>query len=153
MNVARMLAEAGLLDPSPNAPAMPKTVAEVPPTPPVALTLAAIADRINTFGRGAIDPTIPALEALTADERSVRYSLKALDETAMTGQTIRNPHFQGWYWIHSALSEAQQAAGSTVHAVDDADKALRWYIALLYLERARAVWSEHVGVPLAPSAA
>ncbi|GAA2247428.1 hypothetical protein GCM10010232_38310 [Streptomyces amakusaensis] len=78
--LARLLAQAGLLDPSPHAPATGGTAMDVPPVPPRPVTLALIAEHVNAWGRVVIDPTLPHTDITALEERSLRYTLQALWE-------------------------------------------------------------------------
>ncbi|MEU5417796.1 hypothetical protein [Streptomyces sp. NPDC020667] len=50
--VARLLAQAGLLDTAPNAPVAAGPVVDIPAVPPQEVTLALLAQRINQWGAG-----------------------------------------------------------------------------------------------------
>ncbi|WNM32724.1 hypothetical protein RKE30_21225 [Streptomyces sp. Li-HN-5-11] len=150
--VARRLAQAGLLDPAPHAPAARAAAADdVAPVPARQVTLPLIAQHINTWGRVVIDPTLPHAEPTALDERSLRYTLQALWEAA-SDATRRRVAFpdgsaRGWWRLSDALQEAQSAARRTT-AADDSDGSeadLWWYIALLHLGHARAQWKDRVG--------
>jgi hypothetical protein len=150
---ARLLAQAGLLDPSPHAPAAPETTAQCAPVPPRQVTLALITGHINTWGRVVIDPTLPHTDSAAPDERSLRYTLQALWETASeaTRGRIASPDGTApqWWRVSWALQEAQGAArrttttGSNHHDAAEAD--LWWHIAQLHLAHARTLWKDHIG--------
>ena len=103
---------------------------------------------MNSWGRSAVDASIPHLDPATTDTRSVRFSIQALRETAsahfgapMTG--MKNG-FLEWSRVADALREAETAATYTSHKNDPGDEALYWYIATLHLTRARAIWAQQI---------
>jgi hypothetical protein len=152
---ARLLIQAGLLDPAPHAPAVPETATDdVESVPPRQVTWALIAQHINTWGRVVVDPTLPHVEATAADERSLRYTLQALWEAASEATRSSIASLDGtaaeWWRVSSALQEAQNAAHRTTLASnsDGAQADLWWYIALLHLSNARALWKDRIGQTL-----
>ncbi|MFF5832301.1 hypothetical protein ACFY8H_30030 [Streptomyces bacillaris] len=147
---ARLLAQAGLLETAPRAPVAPGVTMDVPSVPPRPLTLALIAQHINTWGRVVIDPTLPHAEDTAPEERSLRYTLQALWEAAgqATRGSIRSVDGTApeWWRVNCALQEAQAAAHRTTLASSDGAQAdLWWYIALLHLGHARTLWKDHIG--------
>ncbi|MET8624738.1 hypothetical protein ABZW30_13430 [Kitasatospora sp. NPDC004669] len=146
--VARLLAQAGFLEPSPNAPAALGTVVAGPQVPPRHVTHTLIAQYINTWGRVVLDPTLPPTQADAPDERSLRYSLQALWETVSESVRRRIASLDStapaWWNVSSALQEAQSAARRTTVG-DSAEGALWWYIALLHLDHARTLWKDSIG--------
>ncbi|MFI9311478.1 hypothetical protein [Streptomyces triculaminicus] len=150
--VARLLAQAGLLDTTPNAPVAAGPVMDIPAVPPREVTLALLAHRINQWGRVVIDPTLPHVDVTTADERSLRYTLQALWEE--NGAGIRrmigsiDSYAPMWWRVRDALQAAHTAASRTTAENGPDDHALWWYIALLHLDRAHQVWKENIGRPL-----
>jgi hypothetical protein len=149
--VARLLAQAGLLDPTPHAPAARGTAtSDVAPVPSREVTLPLIAQHINTWGRVVIDPTLPYAEVTALEERSLRYTLQALWEAAgeATRRRVAFPDgsASGWWRVSDALQEAQSAARRTAAADSDGGEAdLWWYIALLHLGHARTLWKDRIG--------
>ncbi|GAA0444194.1 hypothetical protein ACFQ2B_00345 [Streptomyces stramineus] len=152
--VARVLTQAGLLDPAPNVPVAAGSVMGIPAVPALEVTLALLAHRINQWGRVVIDPTLPYVEVAAADERSMRYTLQALWEEGSAG--VRRMIGTGdlcapqWWRVRESLHSAHAAAARTTSDDGQDDRALWWYIALLHLDRAHAVWKQGIGRPLVP---
>lgn len=146
---ARLLAQAGIIDPATRTPVAPGTTMEVASVPPREVTLVLVAQRLNNWGRVVIDPTLPFTEVSALDERSLRYSLQALWETVSDGNCKRiatlDNNAPQWWTVESALQEAQQAARRTTTGRDPGEADLWWYIAWLHLNRAHALWKEHIG--------
>ncbi|MEV6319196.1 hypothetical protein [Streptomyces sp. NPDC051776] len=153
VSTARLLVQAGLLTPAPNAPAVYGTTAESPAVPPRHLTLVLIAQHVNTWGRVVVDPTLPHADATALEERSLRYTLQALWEAASeaTRGSIRSVDGTAaeWWRVTCAHQEAQAAARRTTTAASGMDDGgegdLWWYIALLHLGHARTQWKDHIG--------
>ncbi|KOU08300.1 hypothetical protein ADK86_04100 [Streptomyces sp. NRRL F-5755] len=148
---ARLLVQAGLLDPAPHAPAAGGTTVHASPVPPRPVTLALIAEHVNAWGRVVIDPTLPHADVTTLEERSLRYTLQALWEAAgeATRGSIRSTDGAAaeWWSVNCALQEAQAAAHRTTltRTGDGTQADLWWYIALLHLGHARTLWKDRIG--------
>jgi len=75
------------------------------------MTRAVLAHRVNLWGRPVIDPTLPHLDLADGDERSLRYSLQALWETASdtSSRMFGTGSGVNWWRVKEALREAQSA--------------------------------------------
>ncbi|MCT9093945.1 hypothetical protein N4G70_34570 [Streptomyces sp. ASQP_92] len=146
--MARLLEQAGLLALTPNAPAYP---GQQPPSgddsafgiPMAEASLRRIVVRINTWGRSALDPTIPRLDVAPGDVRSVRYALQALHETIQEKAGVD----QQWWRVKDRLAQARTALTRDALADDDDDR-LAAYLAALYVDRACSVWQTEIKTPL-----
>ncbi len=142
--MARLLEQAGLLALTPNAPAHPSQ--EAPDAddsafgiPMAEASLRRIVVRINTWGRSALDPTIPRLDVAPGDVRSIRYALQALYETVQEKAGVD----QQWWRVKDRLAQAR--AYLTRDALADADDdRLSAYLAALHVDRAYAVWQTEI---------
>lgn len=146
---ARLLAQAGLIDPASRTPVAPGTPVEAASVPPRQVTLTLVAQHLNHWGRVVIDPTLPFTEVTALEERSLRYSLQALWEAVSEGTRSRIASLDmaapEWWKVGNALQEAQHAARRTTTGSDPSEGDLWWYISLLHLDRARSLWKEHIG--------
>ncbi|MGW7003679.1 hypothetical protein ACWGCW_12820 [Streptomyces sp. NPDC054933] len=150
--MARLLAQAGLLDPTPHAPVAVGMCEEGTSIPPRQVTLVRVAELLNHWGRVVIDPSLPRAEVGVLEERSLRYSLQALWEAVSDGTRRQFASMQAataqWWKVGNALHEAQGAAHRTTTGGDPAEADLWWHIALLHLERARTLWKDRIGSSL-----
>ncbi|MFE3770798.1 hypothetical protein [Streptomyces sp. NPDC059122] len=142
--MVRLLEQAGLLALTPDAPAHPgqeepATDDSVFSVPAAEISLRRIVLRINTWGRTALDPTIPRLDVAPGDVRSVRYALQALYETVQEKAGVDRQ----WWRVKERLAQAR--ASLVRDALADAeDDRLSAYLAALYVDRAYAVWEAEI---------
>ncbi|MFC8094650.1 hypothetical protein [Streptomyces sp. NPDC057301] len=146
--MAQLLEQAGLLALTPNAPAHPGRQASVAgdsafSIPMAELSLRRIVVRINTWGRSALDPTIPRLDVAPGDVRSIRYALQALYETVQETAGVDRQ----WWRVKDRLAQARTLLTRDALADSDDDR-LSAYLAALHVDRAHAVWETKIKTPL-----
>lgn len=146
--MARLLEQAGLLALTPNAPAHPGQEAPAGgdsafDVPMAEVSLRRIVARINTWGRSALDPTIPRLDVAPGDVRSVRYALQALYETVQEKAGVDAQ----WWRVKDRLAQARTILGRDALA-DAEDDRLSAYVAALHVDRAYTVWETEIKTDL-----
>ncbi|MFJ8757818.1 hypothetical protein [Streptomyces cyaneofuscatus] len=146
--MVRLLEQAGLLALTPNAPAHPGQEAPVGEhsafgIPMAEFSLRRIIVRIYTWGRSALDPTIPRLDVAPGDMRSVRYALQALYETVQERAGVDRQ----WWRVKDRLAEARTVLTRDALADADDDR-LSAYLAALHVDRAYTVWQTEINSPL-----
>ncbi len=97
--------------------------------------------RINTWGRSALDPTVPRLDVAPRD---VRYALQALYQTVQEKAGVDRQ----WWRVKDRLAQARAAL--TRDALADDDDRLATYLAALHVDRSYAVWQTEIKTPLGP---
>ncbi|NUU21798.1 MAG: hypothetical protein HOV68_09835 [Streptomycetaceae bacterium] len=136
-----MLAQAGVIAVSPTAPATAEQVrsdpgaGDLPRVPLEAVSVRAAAMRVNDWSPH-LDPTIPMLDPAAPDSaRSVRFGIRALTEAPPLAD------LSAWL-VRNALFEAHLATERTVGSPAEAAAQLWWYVAVLHLDHARALWDQ-----------